>query len=427
MLIRSNEMKDHSTARPHHIAPFSAFAFAIVCSLASQASADWPQWRGPNRDGHALESSAPKSWPSRLTERWSVFVGIGHSSPIVANGQVFQFSRQNGKEVVRRLDLANGKSIWKSDYAAPYTAPPVAGKHGDGPKSTPVVANGRLFTFGITGILTGWNVETGERLWQEDFKSEFQNLPSVGTAASPIVYNDSVIIHLGGYKHGALRAFNTRTGEAQWSYGADGPSFASPVIATFGKSVQLITLTESAVVAVSPDSGMLLWRIPFGNEEQNIVTPVVHGGIVILSGAGDGLTCAVRPTETKGKWLTKELWRNRKIFSYMSTPVAAKERLVGLAHRRKGQLTCSSIDTNEILWVSSPRLSENAALIVAGNAVLIQLTTGRILVIDPTADELKTIAEYTVSKTETWAHPALTDGFLLTKDYDTIRCWALKD
>ena len=226
--------------------------------------------------------------------------------------------------------------------------------------------------------------------------------------------------------HGALRAFDTRTGSVKWSYDADGPCFASPVISVFGESVQLITLTESAVVAVSPDTGELLWRIPFGNDEQNIVTPVVHGGIVILSGAGEGRTCAVRPRETEGKWFTKELWRNRKIFFYMSTPIVVGKRLVGLSHRRRGQLVCLRTDTNEMLWASSPRLSENAAFIVAGNAVLVQLTTGKILVIDPTSDELKMISEYAVSEKETWAHPALADELLLTKDFDTLTCWAFE-
>src|SRR5690349_704115 len=144
------------------------FLLAILLSLAASAE-DWPQWRGPHRDGSLNPASAPAAWPERLKLKWKIAVGEGHASPIFASGRIFIFSRQQGKEVASSIDPVNGKIVWQQSYAAPYTMHPAAVWHGEGPKSTPLFNDGKLYTFGISGILTCFDAATGAVRWRKDF------------------------------------------------------------------------------------------------------------------------------------------------------------------------------------------------------------------------------------------------------------------
>src|ERR1700729_3790142 len=129
---------------------------AIVClaGLAAVAGAeDWPQWRGPHRDGVASGFIEPKAWPEKLNLKWKIEVGEGHSSPILVGDSVYDFARLNDQETLFAIDQANGSIRWKQQYPAPYKVNSAAAGHGPGPKSTPLYANGKLFTFGLSGIL----------------------------------------------------------------------------------------------------------------------------------------------------------------------------------------------------------------------------------------------------------------------------------
>src|SRR5262245_28933263 len=144
---------------------------ALVASAA--AAQDWPEWRGPRRDGSVETWQEPKSWPERLTRKWQATVGAGHSSPVVVGERAYLHSRQAEDEVVTAFDLATGKVLWSDRYSAPYTMNPAATGHGKGPKSTPVASGGRLFTLGISGILSCYDAATGRVVWRHDHAAEF--------------------------------------------------------------------------------------------------------------------------------------------------------------------------------------------------------------------------------------------------------------
>lgn len=145
----------------------------------------------------------PSAWPETLEQAWQVEVGIGHASPVVSGDRVFVFSRQDEQEMVRALKLADGKEIWQRSYSAPFEINPLAAGHGKGPKSTPVVADGRLYTLGIGGILSCWNADSGELAWRRKFSQCFKHTaPLYGTALSPLVDGGKLIVHLGGTTRG---------------------------------------------------------------------------------------------------------------------------------------------------------------------------------------------------------------------------------
>ncbi len=398
-------------------------AVLLVCALPAGAQ-DWPQWRGPNRDGSIEGAALPASWPERLVRQWAVVVGEGHSSPVAADGRVYQFSRLNDKETVTALG-AGGKILWRVSYDAPYQMNPAATGHGKGPKSTPVLHRARLYTLGISGILSCFDAEDGRRLWQKDFSKRFRTTsPLYGAAMSPIVHQETLIAHVGGDGGGALAAFDLATGAEKWTWTGDGPGYASPVIVALGGAPHLLTQSESKIIAIAPDTGRLLWEIPFATPwAQNIVTPVVQGGSVILSGLASP-TLAVRPRLAQGKWTVERLWEAPDASMYMSSPVLAANRILGFTNRNKGQLFLQDPASGKVLWTGKPRLGDNAAILHAGATALVLTTEAELSVARITDAAVETLRTYSVADTPVWAHPAPVTGGLLVKDRESLSLWA---
>ncbi|HUE87430.1 MAG TPA: PQQ-binding-like beta-propeller repeat protein, partial [Vicinamibacterales bacterium] len=173
------------------------------------AAQDWPQWRGPNRDGAVASFREPSPWPESLAQRWRVEIGEGYATPLVVGARLYLFTRQGDEEVMTALDPASGKVVWRTGYAAPFRPMSAAARHGAGPKSTPTYANGRLFSLGMTSIVTAFDAATGRQLWQ---KPATKAQPLYHTAMSPVVDGDLMIVHVGGPGDAALTAFDAATG-----------------------------------------------------------------------------------------------------------------------------------------------------------------------------------------------------------------------
>ena len=160
---------------------------------------DWSQWRGSNRDGVAAISQIPSNWPQQLRQAWQIEVGEGHSSPIYSNGKIFVFTRQNTEEVLLCINPKDASIIWQKSYSAPYTLNPAAFGHGKGPKSTPVIAEGKIITLGINGVLSCFDITNGALTWQRRFTEQFsKTAPVFGTAISPLVNDGLAIAYVGG-------------------------------------------------------------------------------------------------------------------------------------------------------------------------------------------------------------------------------------
>jgi len=388
---------------------------------------DWPQWRGPQRDGHVPGFAAPKVWPKQLERQWQVEVGVGHSSPVVVGNQVFVFTRQDEKEVVQAIRLVDGKEQWSQSYAAPYKVNPVASAHGKGPKSTPAVAGGRVVTLGINGILSCWDAASGKSLWQHEFWQYKATSPLYGTATSPLVDGGLAIAFVGGHNQGALAAFDVATGAARWKWDGDGPGCASPVLATLRGTRQLITQSQDACIGISPGDGTLLWSLPFKTDyEQNIITPVVAGDLLIFSGIGKG-TSAYRMKKAGGEWRPERVWLNEKVSMYMSTPVAVGKCLFGLATSGRGQFFCLDLADGKTLWTSDGRMGENAAVLSAGEVLLALTTNAELLAFKPDPTRFEVLARYKVADTPTWAHPAIVGRRILIKDQTSLALWAIEE
>jgi outer membrane protein assembly factor BamB len=400
---------------------------SLLLAAHARAGDDWSQWRGPNRDGIAPGVSPPKTWPTELLRAWQVEVGIGHSSPVVAGDRVFVFTRQNEQETVRALKLSDGKELWRHNYPAPYEVSPPAAGHGKGPKSTPLVADGRLYTLGIGGILTCWNAESGEVEWRRNFSQKFKHTsPLYGTAASPLIDNGKLIVHLGGDDQGALMALDAVKGDVEWSWEGDGPGYASPIVAELSSTRQVITLTRTLCVGIDVEDGKLLWKIPYSTEyDQNAVTPVVYEQSVILSGYNKGID-RYRVEHDGDEWRIDDVWENKEVSLYTSSPLLKGERLYGFSHRQKGQLFAIDITTGQLLWTSEGRLADSASLVRTGDVIWAITTQGAAIVFRDSEKQFEQLARYKLSDSPSWAHPVVLAGGLLVKDESKLIRWKLR-
>jgi outer membrane protein assembly factor BamB len=389
---------------------------------------DWTQWRGPARDGVVPNFKSPRTWPESLKQVWKVEVGLGHSTPLASADRLYVFARIGSRETVRCLQLADGAEVWKQDYEAPYEMDPAAVEHGPGPKSTPLLAGGRLYTLGISGILTCWGAARGQRLWRQDLAATFpKSAPQFGTAMSPLLYKGLLIADLGGREGGVLAAFDAATGKVRWRWKhEDGPGYASPIIVELAGTTQLVTQTCTACVGINADNGKLLWSYPFTSDyEQNSVSPVEWGKTLIFGGYQKP-TFAVRLAGQGSKLSAEEVWDNAQFPMYMSTPVLLDSRLYGMSQRNSGQLFALDAATGKTLWAGSGRLGDNAALVVA-DGLLLALTTGSELLVHRAGDDgaLAELARYRGADSPTWAHPVLLSNRIVIKDADSLICWSL--
>ncbi len=407
----------------------TVLAIFLVSCLPGRAilAQDWTQWRGPNRDGVISGFVAPKSWPEQLKSKWKVTVGIGHSSPLVAGRRVYLHSRQGENEVVSAFNLETGKLVWHNSYPAAYTVNPAAFAHGKGPKSTPVISQDRLYTLGITGILSCYDAATGRLVWRKDFAEKFKvRSPLYGTAMSPLVDRSLVIVHTGGNNQGGLVAMDASTGAEKWVWTGDGPGYASPIAVDLGGVRQIVTQSQQNIIGLSADKGELLWQIPFKTDYvQNIVTPILYKDLLIFSGLNNGVF-AVRIIKRGAGLATEQVWQNKEVSMYMNSPVLSGNMLFGLSHRNKGQFFCLDAATGKTLWTGDPRQGENAAMLLAGD-VIFSLTNDAELILTSAADKgANPIRKYKVADSPTWAHPAIAGKSILIKDENTLSLWSIE-
>jgi len=396
-------------------------------SAQTSSGTFWSGWLGPERNGWVEGFRPPTQWPQELKKGWQVEVGTGYSSPLVTDGLVYQHARQGDDEVVYCFDLKTGELKWRQSHEVPFKAAPGGERHGAGPKSSPALADGRLFTMSILGDLSAWHAESGKLLWRTDYGSRVQpNRPNWGVATSPIVDSGRVIVHFGNDDTGALVALDVETGAEVWSQGSDGPSYSSPLVAEIHGVRQVVEWNHRALVGVDSESGRFLWEFPFPHigPDQNMPTPVFHRGRVLLGGENRGIHC-LEPQLKDCTWSVKERWHQEDVALNMSTAVVNGELLFGFSHYSKGQFFCLDIESGEVLWQGPGRTGDNVMFLSLPGYIVALINDGRLQIIAARDDRFERVASYRVAESDTYAPPVLLpDGFLV-KDLKTLSFWSM--
>jgi outer membrane protein assembly factor BamB len=386
--------------------------FSVTCAFAQ----DWPQWRGANRDGKATGFTAPQTWPKELTQKWKVTVGAGDATPALVGDKLYVFARQGDDEVTLCLDAASGKELWRNKYATQAVAGP-ASRH-PGPRSSLTVAEGKVVTLGVNGVLSCLDAATGKELWRKD---EFPNVvPQFFAAMSPIIEGGMCIAHLGGKDNGAMIAFDLAAGEQKWKWAGDGPAYASPVLMTVDGTKQVVQQTEKSIVGVAVADGKLLWQIaaPAQGRFYNSATPILDGQTVIYTGQGQG-TKAVKIEKQNDGFAAKEVWSNTELGTGFNTPVLKDGLLYGLSDR--GSFFCLNAQTGQTAWTDTATRKENFGAIVDAGPVIYALPSdSQLVVFKPSDKEYAEVARFKVADTPTYAHPVIAGNRIFVRDQENV-------
>ena len=399
----------------------------LLLQPAGVFAQEWNQWRGADRNGAVLNFSTPAAWPKTLTQKWKTPVGSSYSSPVVAQSRVYVHTRRDDNEVVTCLDWRTGKVIWSQSYAAPFAKNQYAVKMGKGPNSTPVVFAGRLYTLGVTAILSCFDARTGALVWRKDYSQSVDTSKLFcGTAMSPVVDNGALIAHVGDDRKGRVIAFDAASGKEKWQWEGDGPGYASPIVVELEGARQIVTLTDKSVVGIATADGKLLWKFPHPDEwNENIITPVLHGKNLILSGVRQG-TRAIKVTNAGGEWKAVQLWHNPRVAMYMSSPVLDGDYLYGLSTLKKGQYFCLDARSGETLWATEGREATNAVLLGSKTFFFSLTDAADLIVAAKSVKGFEPVARYTVADSPTWSHPIILGNQILVKDEANLTMWSLE-
>jgi outer membrane protein assembly factor BamB len=380
---------------------------------------DWPQWRGPRRDGIASETKLLTQWPENGPRMlWKAESGSGFSSMAVADGRLFTLVRRGETEIVLCLDAETGSEKLRHTYPCKFNNQYGAG----GPRSTPTVDGDRVYTVGAAGILHCLSVETGSVLWAHDLLNEFKasNL-QWGVSFSPLVEGNLVFTMPGGPEGNSLAAFDKRDGRLVWQSLDDPAGYASPVGMTVAGTRHIVFFTGKNLVGVAPQDGKQLWSYPWATDHCcNIATPIVRGEYVFIA-SGYGKGCALlKVVQEGGRFEAKCVYAHKKLRSQLSSSVLVGEHIFGFDEQA---FSCLDFRTGKVVWTERRAFGRGMVLAV-GDKLVVLGESGELAVLEAAASGFHRLSAFRFStQAQCWAAPALARNRLYVRDDDKIVCY----
>lgn len=411
----------------------------VVCAACTLQADDWPQWRGPQRDGVWRESGIIERIPaSGLKVRWRARVSNGYSGPAVANGRVYLTDRipNPDRERVQCFNEADGTKLWEHAYRCEYADM----EYGNGPRATPTVHDGKVYTFGTKGHLVCLDAVKGKVIWQKDLASEYQaDIPRYGASAAPIIDDDLLIAYVGGKPDAMMAAFDRNSGEERWRALSDRAAYSAPIIIERGGTRQLIAWTGDAVNALSPKTGKSLWRVPYEcgwDVAETIASPVLKGDrLLFLKGWSRGSLML----KLNADWTAvTEEWRTRSQPStMMATPAfVGGDHFVSI-HGQRG-LCFHAAESGKQLWsdrtaVGDARLGYAHATLNGGRLFIFN-QSGHLILGRATAKGFEKLGDtllveptlgYRAEGPVVWTHPAYANKSVYARNDRELVCASL--
>jgi len=400
-----------------------ALLLCVSSSHLFAAPADWPQWRGPGRDGHSADTGLLKTWPSTgPTLLWKASgLGIGYSSVAVSNGQIFTMGDGEKKSHILALDL-DGKELWKAAVGR-------TGGNYEGTRGTPTVSEGLVYGLGQFGDLVCVEARTGKEKWRRSLEKDFGG--AVGGwnySESPLVDGDKLVCAPGG-KGGAVVALNKATGEEIWRSKdhTDRSEYTSIVAAKIAGAMQYVHLTDRHLVGIDADTGRVLWKTSRRGSTAVIPTPIVHGDHVYVT-SGYGVGCNLFKISKSGDKLeVEEVYSRKDMVNHHGGVVKVGDHLYGYSDG-KGWV-CQDFLTGKTLW-REEKLGKGSIAFADGMLYLREEDgKGKVALIEASPEGWKEHGRFDQpfrSHQNSWAHPVVTDGRLYLRDMDVLLCYAVK-
>jgi outer membrane protein assembly factor BamB len=417
---------------PERMAKLAATSLPLPGGGTGQA--DWPQWRGPNRDGLSAETGLLTDWPAGGPRvLWKRVIGRGFSSVAVANGRLYTMEEETApetpkaaaprhREAVLCLDARTGREVWRFRYPNEFDE-----RFGSGPRSTPAVDGNFVYAVGPKGIFHCLRADTGEKVWRHDLLREFRGRPAkYGVSFSPLVEGNLVYATPGGPDGNAVVAFEKHTGKVAWKALDDPMGYSSPIVVTAAGVRQLLCLTNTALVSLSPEDGKLYWRYPWETDNGfNIATPIGLGNYVFISSAYDkGCALVEIAAEADGSLRPHRVYEHNRMRNYFSSSVRYGEHIYGFDQK---DLVCMQVRTGRVVWrEKGVRTFGKGSLLIADGHLLVLGELGMLALAEAAPAGYRQKAAVRVSENKCWTVPALAGGNLYIRNEGEILCLSLK-
>jgi outer membrane protein assembly factor BamB len=430
---------------------FFTLLFINFCDINPAGADDWPQWRGPDRDGTWNESGICDSFPQEGPKKlWSVEIGAGYTSPTVADDRVYVMDRittPSQKERVHCFDSKTGISLWKHEYDCPYAGI----GYQAGPRAAVAINDDRAYSLGAMGNLYCLDAGVGTVLWSKDLNavysiSETRRMPIWGISGSPFIYEDLVIIHLGGANGACIVAFDKENGEEKWRALDDRAQYTTPILIKQNGRDVLVCWTGDSVAGINPEDGSVHWRFPFKpkNMPIGIATPLFHDNKLFVTSFYDGsLMLNVDPNSMNVSKAWSACGENEQqteaLHSIISTPIWLDDHIYGVDSY--GEFRCINADTGERIWedaTATPKARWSTIHFVKngdriwmfnerGELIISTLSPGgfkeidRAKILEPTTDQLRQRGGVC------WSHPAFADRCIFARNDKALVCFDLEE
>jgi len=405
---------------------------AVIAALpigAPGASDDWPQWRGPNRDGHSPDTGLLKHWPAGgPTLLWKATgLGSGYTSVSVVGNRLFAMGDKGDANYAIALDRADGKTLWTAKVGK-AGAPGWGGF--EGPRATPTVDGDLVFAVGQYGEAACLDAATGKEQWRKDYVGDFGGkVPEWGFSGMPLVDGENVILIPGGPR-GNLVALQKRTGAVVWQSKdfTDGIHYSSPIVVEIGGIRQYIQLTDASVAGIAAADGRVLWRAPRAGKTAVIPTPIYHDHCVYVS-SSYGVGCNLfKISVAGGEFAAEQLYANKVMMNHHGGVVLVGEYLYGYSEG-KGW-TCQDFATGKAMWQEKARLGKGSLVDADGMLYLrAESGPGSVALMEATPRGYREQSRFNPperSDKNSWPHPVIAGGRLYLRDQDLLLCYDVR-
>ena len=413
-------------------------ATLLLLSAAAHAE-DWPQWRGPHRDGVVMDKSHPlDNLPADPKVLWKIDAGPGQSSPVLAGGKLIFLDGKDGQETAHCLDAATGNTIWTVPIAPMVE---FQNAYGEGPRCTPLIDGDRVYVQSCSGEFRCLSLADGKILWKVSFGSDY-GVPFLGNKStdpaanqtasrrhgnngSAAIDGDRIFIPVGSPKDGTLIAFDKKTGKELWHAGEDNTAYSSVMVATLAGVRQAVHFTADALMGVDAASGKILWRIPLKTgAKRHVCTPIIEGDTVTVASTSIG-TLKFHIVKDGDGLKAEKVWAALPVKTVIGTPVLSGKDLYTLGAGSRADLVCLDFETGNQLW-SQPGFGDYASLIAINDKILALNSIGELVLLKATPDKYEELARAQICA-KTWASPAYANGRIYVKDDAHLTALALTE
>ena len=381
--------------------------------VATETGADWPGFRGPDRDGIIHGVQIETDWSaSPPVELWRRPIGPGFSSFAVRVDLLYTQEQRGDDEVVACYHLTTGNPVWRHRDAGRF----LGDDANPGPRATPTLSDGRVYTFGATGILNVLNALNGSVVWSRNAASDANvKVPVWGFASSPLVVDDVVVVHVAG----TLVAYDLDTGDPRW-FGPVGTGYSSPHILTIDSITQILMLSGVGATSFAPADGTILWEQPWPEEDRILQPALTSDDDILLSAVLKGIR-RIAVTHGPGGWTIEERWTSTRLKSNFNDFVVHE----GHAYGFDGQsLACIDIEDGKRKW-KGKRYGGQIVLVADQDLLLVLSEKGELALVMATPDEFRKLVRFPAIKGKTWNHPVLVGDVLLVRNSQEMAAFRL--